>query len=37
MEINRLVQTTKSNDNVLLNKKLFSHQSTPYIFYKTKI
>jgi len=37
MELNRLAQTTKNNGNDLLNKKLFSSQSTPDIFYKTKI
>ena len=37
MEINRLAQTTKNNDNGQLNTKLFSSQSTPNIFYKTNI
>ena len=37
MEMNKLAQTTKNCDNELLNKKLFSSQSTPDMFYKTKI
>ena len=37
MSLKSLSQTTKSNDMIPFNKKLFSSQSTPDIFYKNNI
>ena len=37
MNLNSLSQTTKNNDIFSFNKKLFSSQSTPDIFYKTNV